>query len=164
MSQLTQLSPSLSLRAWRSKFATNVNQLEHFKKISECEKYKHNLWDVYQCTPTTRIGNLDFNMKRETKKFNYDCQAQSKLQLGWVGLLYSQLIHQVSGSTSKLGKQAWAAELTRSYLYPYPGHPSLFGIKWEYSDCHLYSVFKLDWTLRVESFTDRFAVPTPKKA
>ena len=123
-----------------------------------------NLWDVYQCTPTTRIGNLDFNMKRETKKFNYDCQAQSKLKLGWVGLLYSQLIHHVSGSTSKLGKQAWAAELTRYYWCPYPGHPSLFGIKWEYSDCHLCSVFKLDWTLRVESFTDRFAVPTPKKA
>ena len=52
-----------------------------------------NIWNVYQCTP--QPGKLDFNIKkkRATKKFNYGCQAQTKLQLSWTGLLYPQLIH-----------------------------------------------------------------------
>ena len=35
-------------------------------------------------------------IKRATKKFDYGCQAQSKLQLSWTGLLYPQLIHHIS--------------------------------------------------------------------
>ena len=41
-------------------------------------------------------------IKRATKKFDYGCQAQSKLRLSWTGLLYPQLIHHISISIPQL--------------------------------------------------------------